>query len=73
MLCVPAAREEVENVTTPEELRVAVLRADVPSLNVIVPVGTVAGPVTVTVKVTLLPTIVGLAELCSAILDARRP
>ena len=59
MLCVPALSDDVENVATPAD-RVPVPRMVEASLNVTVPV---APLVTVAVKVTAAPELLGLAEL----------
>ena len=71
MLWEPTASAVVENVVTPAAFRVPVPSVAAPSLNVIVPVGVrpPATPVTVAVKVTLLPEKDGLSEETSAVLE----
>src|SRR6267378_6529910 len=68
MECVPAVRLEVEKVATPE-LSVPVPSVLAPSLNVTEPVGVPELPDTVAVKVTELPTLDGLSDEVSAVLE----
>lgn len=63
MLCEPPVREEVENVAIPAAM-VPVPSVVLPSRNVTVPV---APLVTVAVNVTLLPQVLGFAELVTAV------
>jgi hypothetical protein len=66
MVWLPAARAEVLNVAVPE-LIAPVPRVTSPFLKVTVPV---APLVTVAVKVTVSPAVLGLAELTSVVVDA---
>src|SRR5258708_4812485 len=64
----PTASEGVVNVATPLPLSVPLPSAVAPSLNVTVPVG--LAPVTVAVKVTACPKLLGLADDVSAVVVA---
>ncbi len=68
MECVPAVKLKVENLDTPE-LSAHVPSELNPSLNVTVPVGVLELPDTVAVKVTELPTLDGLSDEVSAVLE----
>src|SRR5437868_14831205 len=70
MVCVPTLRADVENVATPEALRVPGPRTVAPSRKLTVPVGVPAPgavAVTVAVNVTDAPTIEGLLPETSAV------
>ena len=60
--CAPAVRAGVANVATPELLSVPVPRVVAPSLKVTLPVGVPPGPVTVAVKVTTSPNVLGFGD-----------
>jgi predicted small secreted protein len=66
MVCEPSASDEVVNVATPAA-SMAVPRAVAPSLNVTVPMGVPALLVTVALKVTACPTLLGLTEDVSVV------
>ena len=63
----PTERAAVENVATPEPLRVPVPRVAAPSLKVTVPVGVPPVPVTVAVKLTDCPYTDGFDEEVSVV------
>ena len=65
--CEPAVNAEVVSVAWPEPFRVPVPRVVAPSLNVTVPVGVEADPVTVAVKVTDWPKTDGFSEEPTAV------
>lgn len=73
MLCEPALSEEVVKVACPEALSVPVPSVVAPSLNVTVPLGVpppLAG-VTVAVKITACPTVLGFGDDDSVVTVAR--
>jgi hypothetical protein len=69
---VPAARDVVENVATPEEFRVAVPSKVEPFMKLTVPVGTVV-PLTDAVRLSACPAVTGFGVAMSIVLVAVVP
>jgi hypothetical protein len=67
----PTLSEDVVNVACPAPLSVPVPSVVAPSLNVTVPVG--FDPVTVAVKVTACPRVLGFCEDCSVVVVGAWP